>query len=1031
MRAPTTLTTLGALALAGCTLAIAGCTPEIPQGRIACTTRDECPPGWFCRASRCYADENGTDAGPVDGGTSDGATTDGGRDGGGDGGPPAPCVTDLDCSNDVFCDGRERCAPSDPAADSATGCAPPTGAACLDTQTCDESQDRCVTDCAQTGDADHDGENSLDCGGADCDDANADVGPSHAETCDAVDNDCDPTTFGTTDLDADGAVSSTCCNPGAGGGPATCGTDCDDARAEVGPAQRETCDGLDNDCNGMTDENVLITFYRDVDGDGYGAAGTTMTACSAPAGFAAQSGDCDDSTASVHPGVAETCNLVDDDCVGGVDDGLSCSCTNGTMQSCGTDEGECTHGMQSCSGGAWGTCMNAVGPAAETCNGLDDDCNATVDDGTASASCPARRNTTAACSGGTCRYSCTGTFLTCDSSDPGDGSGCEVDPVTDPEHCGGCTACTTPTNVATRTCAAGSCAVATCTAPFDDCDGTFSNGCERRIDTTSDCGACDSPCPLRPNTTPSCTSGACTYRCAGSFSDCDGNASNGCETGLPSCDAPPPRLIGPLTAMTVTSNRPELRFAPSSGTTQARVQVCSDPACSNVVWTGTGTSPIVVGASLAPGRYYWRAHALVGTTVGTTASATWSFVTFARTTPATATDGFPLMNIAGGPEDVAFGEPTSAGGRVYVYEGASSTLVQTLNAPANRQGFGSSISAIDYNGDGYDDLLVGACLGDASSSTAPTASSGCSGYVIVYAGDATGHFNTTPVVTLGNGNGTNRVGFGSSVAGIGDFNGDGYGDFVVGAYFSGRALIYLGRAGTGPLTEIEITPSGPLTTSRFGWQVAAAGDLDGDHFDDVLVGSYSAFGMSGNLNLSVVFGGTGTPAVLERNGSGPAIPTGLGDASGDGRADFATASPNGLGNIAVYRQTTRSSVGTVAWSLSGTSSSDMFGWTTMGPGDLDNDGLGDVVVGRPGTMHALAYQGTTGATIWQVTDSHAGFGRTMGRGGLLSGYLGVTIAACSGPVSCSGEIAAYTDNTPSLRALWSMGAGAFGAALSR
>ncbi len=1027
------ITALLVPALAGCVLAIAGCTPEIPQGRIACTTAAECPAGWFCRASRCYSTENGADTGGSDGGAIDGGTIDGSRDGGGDGGPPRRCVTDLDCANDVFCDGRERCAPSDPAADPATGCAPPTGDACLDTQTCDEANDRCVTDCAVSGDADGDGESSIDCGGHDCDDASADVNPSHAETCDAIDNDCNPATIGTTDLDADGAVSSACCNPGASGGPATCGTDCDDGRAEVSPTERESCDGLDNDCNGMTDENVLLTFYGDGDGDGYGVAGTTMMGCVAPTGYAAQSGDCNDASAAVHPGVTETCNLVDDDCVGGVDDGLSCSCTNGMMQSCGTDQGECMRGMQTCSGGTWGMCMGETGPAAETCNGLDDDCNASIDDGAASSSCASRPNAAANCNAGACVYACSGTFITCDSASPGDATGCEVDPVTDAEHCGGCTACARPANVATRACAASTCAVASCDALFGDCDRTFSNGCERRLDTVTDCGACDSPCPNRPNTTPSCVTGSCTYRCAGNFSDCDGSAANGCETALASCDAPPPRLVGPLTAMTVTSNRPELRFAPSSGTTMAQVQVCSDPSCATVVWTGSGTSPITVGTALPPGRYYWRANALVGTTVGTVASPVWSFVTFARTTPTMATDGFPLLNIAGGPEEIAIGEPTTTGGRIYIYSGASTTAIQTLNAPASRPGFGSSISAIDVNGDGYDDLIVGCCLGDASSSTAPSASTGCGGYALVYAGTSTGQFNTTPVQTLGTGNGANRVGFGSSVAGIGDFNGDGYGDFVVGAYFTGRALIYLGRAGTGPLTEIEITPNGPITTSRFGWQVAAAGDLDGDHFDDVLVGSYSAFGTSGNRNLVLVFGGTGTPAVLEGAGNGAAIPTGLGDASGDGRADFATASPSGMGTIAVYRQTTRTSVGTVAWSLNGTSITDMFGWATMGPGDLDDDGLGDVVAGRPGTMHVLAYQGTTGAMIWQVVDSHAGFGRSLGRGGIVSGYLAVTMAACTGATgaSCSGEAIAYSDPTPSLRAIWSMGAGAFGAALSR
>ncbi|MCZ7683147.1 MAG: MopE-related protein [Sandaracinaceae bacterium] len=94
--------------------------------------------------------------------------------------------------------------------------------------------------------------------------------------------------------------------------------DCDDSRADVRPGAAEVCDLADNDCDLMTDEGVILTFYRDVDGDGYGVTGTTTMGCTPPSGYAAASGDCNDSVASVHPGATELCDGYDTDCVGGL-----------------------------------------------------------------------------------------------------------------------------------------------------------------------------------------------------------------------------------------------------------------------------------------------------------------------------------------------------------------------------------------------------------------------------------------------------------------------------------------------------------------------------------------------------------------------------------------------------------------------------------------------------------------------------------------------------------------------------------------
>jgi hypothetical protein len=100
-------------------------------------------------------------------------------------------------------------------------------------------------------------------------------------------------------------------------------TDCDDTLASANPGARESCDSVDNDCDGTTDESDAYdapTWYLDADGDTYGGASRTAVACAAPSGYVANDEDCDDGTVDVSPAATESRDLVDEDCDGLTDE---------------------------------------------------------------------------------------------------------------------------------------------------------------------------------------------------------------------------------------------------------------------------------------------------------------------------------------------------------------------------------------------------------------------------------------------------------------------------------------------------------------------------------------------------------------------------------------------------------------------------------------------------------------------------------------------------------------------------------------
>jgi alpha-tubulin suppressor-like RCC1 family protein len=275
------------------------------------------------------------------------------------------CASDVDCDDGTFCNGVERCSPLAPGA-SPEGCVPAGGPPCTSPRVCRESAHACLTSCDTQPDADGDGHAAPECGGDDCDDADAARNPTATEVCDplGVDEDCNPATVGTTDADRDGAIDHACRN-----GTST-GSDCDDARADVHPGAVESCDGVDQDCDGVVDELATLDWYTDADGDGWGDVATEATGCAPPAGVVFRAGDCAPMDDTIHPGAVELCDGIDQDCDGIADGGTaSFGCAAGSVclgGACVAPAG-CAAGMFECDGDPATTCETDVRVSPTNC----------------------------------------------------------------------------------------------------------------------------------------------------------------------------------------------------------------------------------------------------------------------------------------------------------------------------------------------------------------------------------------------------------------------------------------------------------------------------------------------------------------------------------------------------------------------------------------------------------------------------------------------------------------------------------------
>jgi len=230
----------------------------------------------------------------------------------------------------------------------------------------------------------------------DCDDTLDAVHPDADEVCDDLDNNCDGdvdepsaidagTWYADTDGDGfgDATDSEVACDEPVG--RVDDNTDCDDSDKFVNPDADEVCDDVDNNCDGVTDDDAIdrTTWYDDGDGDGYGNSARTLEQCDQPSGYVDVAGDCDDSDGDANPGADEYCDGHDDDCDGDTDEDDAVDATTWYQDSDGDGYGGTTStvacdqpsGYESADGDCDDSDDEINPDADEVCDGTDNDCD--------------------------------------------------------------------------------------------------------------------------------------------------------------------------------------------------------------------------------------------------------------------------------------------------------------------------------------------------------------------------------------------------------------------------------------------------------------------------------------------------------------------------------------------------------------------------------------------------------------------------------------------------------------------------------
>ncbi|MFC1572229.1 FG-GAP-like repeat-containing protein [Candidatus Eisenbacteria bacterium] len=397
---------------------------------------------------------------------------------------------------------------------------------------------------------------------------------------------------------------------------------------------------------------------------------------------------------------------------------------------------------------------------------------------------------------------------------------------------------------------------------------------------------------------------------------------------------------------------------------------------------GDGYADIIVGAPDwdLEDESIWdcgAAFVYLGTSTGLELSHAWSFVPMATAayygcsvSSAGDVNGDGYSDFVVGSSHYTHNQPSE--GKVFLYYGSSGTISTTpawsAEGDQSHAHFGSSVStAGDVNGDGYSDLIIGAPEYDRDTIENV-------GKAYVFLGSTWG-LDSIPVWTV---EGDERwESLGKRVATAGDVNGDGYGDYMITVPHyedatpgsdQGEVHLYLGYW-TGSPTEPNQIYVGDQDHAQYGLSISTAGDVNGDGYSDLIVGSESwdyfgsrgkAYLYTGGSHLTKEVPGWVTEPnhAYARYGSALA---GAGDVNCDGFSDVLVGAPGydyghvDEGVVFLFLGSHQGLEAYPAWYAEGNQDGAGFGVSVAGAGDVNGDGWVDILIG------ASAYSGSTGS----------------------------------------------------------------------